>query len=243
MLAKGSQSILVEAVRWRVVSERLIEAHDCVAVAVAVCEVSREQFLIDECEVTLNTQDGRRGICVDNFCDVSDEDRLARLSEMRETDPSVRLVRDHHAPIIHADAERTLLLPLLQMNGLVGTIRYRQELGPDQLRDLKTLATYASMRVTQLGTAPRDVIDRLRLLTPRQREVARCVARGLSNFDVGLVLGMTENTVKKHLKEIFLVFEAGNRTELAALLHDLPSQDPPPIGVSRVRDVVIARRC
>ncbi len=49
-----------------------------VEVAIAICEVSRDQFLIEECEVTLNTQDGRRGVCVDNFCGVSDEDRLAK---------------------------------------------------------------------------------------------------------------------------------------------------------------------
>ncbi len=242
MLAKGSQPIRAEAVRWRVVADRLLVAADFVEVAIAVCEVSRDQFLIEECEVTLNTQDGRRGVCVDNFADVTDEDRLARISEMRGTDPSVLMLREHHAPITHADHEHTLLLPLLQMGGLVGTIRYRQALTPDQLRDLKTLATYASVRLVQFGTTT-DLADRLRLLTPREREVARYVSYGRTNAEVGLMLGMSENTVKKHLKEVFAVFDTTNRTELAALFRDLPPDaDSVPLGVTRVRDVAIARR-
>lgn len=241
MLVKGSQPIRAAAIRWRVVADRLLTATDFVEVAIAVCEVSREQFLIDECEVTLNTQDGRRGVCVDNFSGVSDEDRLARISEMRGTDPSVRLLREHHAPITCADDERTLLLPLLQMGGLVGTIRYRQELSSEQLRDLITLATYASVRLAQLGTASTDLVGRLRLLTPRQREVARYVSYGRTNAEVAM-LGMSENTVKKHLKDVFVVLETTNRTELAALLRDLPPEELTPLGVTRVRDVAIARR-
>jgi DNA-binding CsgD family transcriptional regulator len=241
-VAKGSQPIRAAAIRWRVVADRLLAAADFVEVAIAICEVSRDQFLIEECEVTLNTQDGRRGVCVDNFCGVSDEDRLARISEMRGTDPSVRLLREHHAPITCADDERTLLLPLLQMGGLVGTIRYRQELSPEQLRDLITLGTYASVRLAQLGTTSTDLVSRLRLLTPRQREVARYVSYGRTNAEVAMMLGMSENTVKKHLKEVFVVLETTNRTELAALLRDLPPEGPAPLGVTRVRDVAIARR-
>ena len=243
MLAKGSQPIRAEAVRWRVVADRLLVAADFVEVAIAVCEVSRDQFLVEECEVTLNTQDGRRGVCVDNFADVTDEDRLARISEMRGTDPSVRMLREHHAPIAHADTEGTLLLPLLQMGGLVGTIRYRQALTLEQLRDLKTLATYASVRLAQVGGGTSDLIARLRLLTPRQREVARYVSFGRTNAEVAMILGMSENTVKKHLKEVFCVLDTTNRTELAALFRDLPHDaGSVPFGVTRIRDVTIARR-
>lgn len=227
--------------RWRVVADRLRLARDFVEVAIAVCEVSRDQFEIFECEVTLNSQDGRRGVCVDTFEGVSDEDRLARLSEMRGTDPSVRLLRDHHAPLAGDGNYHTLLLPLLHLGGLIGTIRYRQELTPEQLRDLQTLATYASVRLAQLGDAA-PVEDQLRLLTPRQREVARYVSYGRTNADVATMLAMSENTVKKHLKEIFSVLGTSNRTELAALLKEMPPDDILPFGVTRFGDVAVARR-
>jgi DNA-binding CsgD family transcriptional regulator len=224
-----------------VVAERLRLARDFVEVAIAVCEVSREQFEISECEVTLNTQDGRRGVCVDTFHDVSDEDRLSRLSEMLGTDPSVRLLRDHHAPLAGDGEYHTLLLPLLQMGGLVGTIRYRDPLTVEQLRDLKTLATYASVRLAQLGSTA-VIEDQLRLLTPRQREVARYVSYGRTNAEVAGLLAMSENTVKKHLKEIFAILDTSNRTELAALLKELPPDGGLPFGVTRVGEVTVTRR-
>lgn len=224
-------------------ADRLLTARDFVEVAVAVCRVSRDQFEIPACEVTLNTPDGRRGVCVDNFSDVSDEDRLARISETRTTDPSVRLLRDHHAPIDGAAGhEHSLLLPLLHVGGLLGSIRYRDQLTEEQLRDLKTLATYASVRLAQLGSTTADVEDKLRQLTPRQRDVARYVSLGRTNAEVALMLGMSENTVKKHLKDVFACLETGNRTELAVLLKDLPPQASAPLGVTRIGDIAIARR-
>jgi DNA-binding CsgD family transcriptional regulator len=239
VLALGSQPIRTAAIRWRVVADRLRTARDFVEVAVVLCEVSREQFEIPACEVTLNTPDGRRGVCVDNFTDVTDEDRLARISESRGTDSSVRLLREHHAPIASAD---TVLLPLLQVGGLLGSIRYKGALQDEQLRDLRTLATYGSVRLAQLGTFTADVVDLFRALSPRQREVARLVSYGRTNAEVGMLLAMSENTVKKHLKDIFLVLDLGNRTELAALLKDLPPDGGVPLGVTRIGDVTVARR-
>ena len=242
-MAVGSQPISVQAVRWRVVAERLREARDYVEVAIAICEVSRDQFCIPTCEVTLNTQDGRRGVSVDNFDDVTDEDRLDRIGNQPSTDPAVRLLREHLAP--HGGGEHdehTLLLPLLQMGGLAGSIRFRHELTVDQLRDLRTLATYASVRLAQLGATTVDVGDRMRQLTPRQREVARYVSWGRTNAEVAAMLGVAENTVKKHLKDVFVVLDTTNRTELAALLKDLPPEATLPFGVSRVGAVTVARR-
>ena len=43
----------------------------------------------------------------------------------------------------------------------------------------------------------------LKVLSPRQREIATLVARGLSNKEVARVLGLSEGTVKIHLHTIF----------------------------------------
>jgi hypothetical protein len=48
--------------------------------------------------------------------------------------------------------------------------------------------------------------------------------------------------VKKHLKDIFGVLDTSNRTELAALLRDLPPDGSIPLGVTRVGDIAVARR-
>lgn len=56
----------------------------------------------------------------------------------------------------------------------------------------------------------------LRLLTRRQLEVVRLVARGGTNQAVADQLRISINTVKKCLKVAFAAVRVTNRTELAA---------------------------
>ena len=60
----------------------------------------------------------------------------------------------------------------------------------------------------------------LRALSPRQREVAWAVARGLSNAQIASELGLTEGTVKAYLKDIFRNVGVSNRTQLALRLQE-----------------------
>ena len=55
------------------------------------------------------------------------------------------------------------------------------------------------------------------VLTPRQREIAELVSRGLTNQDICGVLGISENTVKAHLKALFRALSVTNRTEVAMI--------------------------
>ena len=50
-------------------------------------------------------------------------------------------------------------------------------------------------------------------LTARELEVLGLVAKGLSNKEVALVIGRTEETVKIHLKSIYAKMKVGHRTE------------------------------
>jgi DNA-binding NarL/FixJ family response regulator len=52
-------------------------------------------------------------------------------------------------------------------------------------------------------------------LSPRQRDVALAVARGLTNAEIATELGLTEGTVKAYLKDVFRILGASNRTQLA----------------------------
>lgn len=53
-------------------------------------------------------------------------------------------------------------------------------------------------------------------LTDREVEVLRLVTDGLRNKEIGAVLGISENTVKFHLRNILEKLHAESRTELAA---------------------------
>ena len=59
--------------------------------------------------------------------------------------------------------------------------------------------------------------DRLKALSPREREVMRLVAEGLVNKEVGQRLNLSEGTVKIHLHNIYQKTGIGNRTALVAL--------------------------
>ncbi len=57
-------------------------------------------------------------------------------------------------------------------------------------------------------------------LTPREMEVLELLIKGLSNKEIGEVLGCTENTAKFHIKNILGKLEVNDRTEAAtAALH------------------------
>ncbi|WP_221029425.1 response regulator [Actomonas aquatica] len=66
---------------------------------------------------------------------------------------------------------------------------------------------------------PRDVASRLAVrerfeaLTPRELDVLRETAKGLANKEIAATLGITENTVKDHLKHILGKLQVAGRTE------------------------------
>lgn len=54
-------------------------------------------------------------------------------------------------------------------------------------------------------------------LSPRQREVLRLVSQGKLNKEIAHRLGMTEGTVKSHVRNILRKLDVGNRTQAAHL--------------------------
>jgi len=68
----------------------------------------------------------------------------------------------------------------------------------------------------------------LAALSPRERQIAEHVSRGLRNRDIADSLGMSEGTVKVYLHTIYQKLGIENRTELALLSHGRSS--PPREG-------------
>jgi len=56
-------------------------------------------------------------------------------------------------------------------------------------------------------------------LSPREVEILRLVARGLSNREVGRALSISEHTAANHIRSILRKTGAANRTEAAAYAH------------------------
>lgn len=58
-------------------------------------------------------------------------------------------------------------------------------------------------------------------LTPRQKDVLRLLADGLSNKAIAKELGMAEATVRVHVTSILRVLQVNNRTEAAIMAREL----------------------
>jgi len=63
-------------------------------------------------------------------------------------------------------------------------------------------------------------MTRIAELPDRQREVARLVAKGLSNKEIGTALGIAEATIKVYLKTLFTRYALRNRVQLARLVFE-----------------------
>jgi DNA-binding NarL/FixJ family response regulator len=58
-------------------------------------------------------------------------------------------------------------------------------------------------------------IERQVILAPQQLKVARLVARGLTNKEIGTQLNFTEDGAKQHVEALMLKANVDNRTKLA----------------------------
>jgi two-component system nitrate/nitrite response regulator NarL len=59
------------------------------------------------------------------------------------------------------------------------------------------------------------------LLTPREREILECLAEGLNNKTIARKLGISDATVKVHVKNVLRKLNLASRLEAAVWKHRL----------------------
>jgi DNA-binding NarL/FixJ family response regulator len=84
----------------------------------------------------------------------------------------------------------------------------------------------------QRREAPGTSEDRLKRITPRERQIVELLSGGASNKEIAKRLNVTERTVKAHLTAIFRKLGLSGRLQLAlfALDHGRPPRVPSGIG-------------
>jgi DNA-binding CsgD family transcriptional regulator len=80
----------------------------------------------------------------------------------------------------------------------------------------------ALMPATLEGASPPGSPSGSRLLTVRERQIARLVGEGLRNEQIAARLGRSPHTVRHQLESIFVKCGVFNRTDLAVLVHRSP---------------------
>ena len=71
-----------------------------------------------------------------------------------------------------------------------------------------------------------DVAEKIAQLTPHQFRVFSMINRGLLNKQIAYELGISETTVKSHIKMIFRKLDVGKRTEIIILANALQVEMP-----------------
>jgi DNA-binding NarL/FixJ family response regulator len=87
--------------------------------------------------------------------------------------------------------------------------------GTDVTVDFSTEASLGAPLIVAYERAPRLPA----ILTPRQREVATCVARGMTNKQIALTLGVSPLTVKDHVAALLRILNVDRRSGVAYMVH------------------------
>jgi two-component system, NarL family, response regulator LiaR len=140
-------------------------------------------------------------------------DGVAALQQLRERAPAARVL------VLTSFGEDDRLFAALR-GGAVGFL----------LKDTEPAELARAIRAAHAGQSPLSpavaarVIDQLAQagrpraidqLTPREREVLRLLADGLSNKRIALELGVAEKTVKTHVGHVLAKLELSDRTQAA----------------------------
>ena len=142
---------------------------------------------------------------------------IEAIRALRERAPSVRCLA------LTSFSDEDKVLPALEA-GAAGYLL--KDVTPEELvRAIRTVASgqvYLSAgvagavvrRATRPAGTPPSPLD---ALTPREREVLRCLAQGMSNAEIARRLYVTEATVKSHVTRILRKLDVSDRTQAALL--------------------------
>lgn len=98
--------------------------------------------------------------------------------------------------------------------GALGYLR-KDVLGEELFRAIKTVAAGGKFIPPEIARSLADHAAGPEL-TPRELEVLRLLIKGLSNKEIGAVLGASEFTAKFHVKNILAKLQVSDRTEAAS---------------------------
>jgi len=87
----------------------------------------------------------------------------------------------------------------------------------DQVMDRPQVANWLIQQFEDLelaGDAP-ETMQLFHPLSPREMDILRCIARGLSNKEIAKMLDISQQTVKNHMTTILRKLAVNDRTQAA----------------------------
>jgi len=116
-----------------------------------------------------------------------------------------------------------LVAPLIGRGGIIGALTLARGRGTSVFTqsDLTAIAmttAFLSVAFACHEHCETSILESLSQLTRREQEISTFVAKGLCNIEIARQLGVSVNTVKKHLKIMFAKLGVSRRAELAWLI-------------------------
>lgn len=132
-------------------------------------------------------------------------------------DGSVHMLRSHGEVVVDDTGEPIRLVSTVQD---ITDVKRAQEALENTSVDLERRANELQQLALRTATAPPAIPHAP--LTPRQLEILRLIAQGLSNATIAERLVVTEGTIKWHVRQILAKTNSSNRTEAVARVLGLP---------------------
>jgi DNA-binding CsgD family transcriptional regulator len=153
--------------------------------------------------------------------------------------PVLNYVWEHHAPVHENillsaskwqsicprfDHGHVMAGPIVADGGLIGGLgvtrdRLTSAFTYQDLIDMSGLCLHVSTFLVQQQSSVVEFSSaKIELLTPREIAIAKLVACGLTNAEIGKKLWIQENSVKQALKRMFRKLNISSRTSLVSLL-------------------------
>ena len=168
---------------------------------------------------------------------------IFQLALSLEHNPVLRYVVENHAPVHEEvvlqpgkwkticprfDHGHVMAGPIIGNGKLIGGIgftrtRESSAFNARNLADLSAVCLHLSTWLTKINSQTKEFHSDNNLdinrLTPREIQIAKLVAKGLTNAQIGKQLWIQENSVKQALKRIFRKLEVSSRAQMVARLY------------------------
>ena len=137
-----------------------------------------------------------------------DKSGVEALREIRAADPTARVVM-----LTTSDTEEDVFRSIEE-----GALGYVMKESP--VEDISAAIRSAMAGDVYMTDDVRRIYETrkgAKGLSPRETDVLKAVAKGFGNREIGEMLGISENSVKMHLKRAFFKLGAADRTEAVSL--------------------------